>query len=159
MAKAWDIRGYACDGMLYCADCMEKYLADHNLTEEEAEASPIFESDEAPASGETCGMCSEYISEPYNESDIDDAIEGNLEPSDTVGTKRSGFGWYGLYLDITRQELRDIGLYGEAENVGTGRSYIIHRDSQGFRHLVDSGDVDKEWDEIQNDYASYLAEG
>jgi hypothetical protein len=127
------------------------------------DVSAVHTWEEFPPEGVYCGTCHECIEEPTDAESIEDAIEANLETSEDLGDVDT-FGWYGRYDDVTPQELRDIGLYGEAHRVEVSGakvySYIIRCDSQGFRHLEDSNvDVSKAWTEIDVEYYSaFLAE-
>lgn len=133
MAKAWDVRGYAYDGALYCSDCIDPKTVD------DPETSPLFESDEAPDCGEMCSVCGEVLSEPVDSLDIRDVLTewwDNSTATDEASGEEDGDGdarEVALFLDVEAWKLCDAYLYGTAYS--GARHFIWTREADGFTEV------------------------
>lgn len=72
MPKAWDIRAWTYDADIHCCDCAEERFGVQGLAPESDAVDqggdtpkPVFESDEAPEWGESCGTCGAVLSKPW----------------------------------------------------------------------------------------------
>jgi hypothetical protein len=137
MAKHFDVIGTTEDGSAYCVDC-------NPVDERNPEQGVIFAGDEGPSMGVDCDRCGCWIQEPYDEKTVEEfVLEMSTDQSymdEECGNASEGTMWAGLFLDVSSETMRDLGMHVLAEQGMT--SFVLTIDSYGFKEVDEYKNAD-----------------
>jgi hypothetical protein len=107
---------------------------------------------------------------PYGPGKFDNILDNALYllsldgPDAECGNSGEGDGWYGLMLNVTREDLApspEVRRYMRAEEINFPLHAIIFEDSRGFvsvNYYESAKEAEEEWEEIERECAEMYGE-